>query len=347
MESTDWTGNREWTVEKSIERWLKVRESSFYAEKSLDSVRTEGRALIKFFGANRLVRSIKPDEMITYLQWRAEGTRAASANTMFTYVLGWISFCHNAGTGIRSDLVANWRRLKAPPVQHTFVPPEAMPKIFQIASDRHPRDRALVAVLWYTGLRATEVHGLTVGDVDMDAGVITANRTKVHDVKRVHMEKELYPELDRWLRAYARGIRFPVVPPTAALIPATGSGVHVNVVKTVPLSDRGMRRITREILTTAGFEGRDLGTHAFRRSAATTLHDQLVEEGDADPLRKTGIFLGHHSRITTEKYLNRGADDGIARDMARQGLLSVSADPVSTVSHATVIDIRSRRRIAG
>lgn len=341
METTDWT------IAQSIERQLRVRESSNYAKQSLASVRTEGNALIKYFGGERLVRSITPEEMISYLQWRADGTLASSANTMFTYVLGWISFCHNAGTGIRPDLTTNWRRLRVSPPKHTFIPPERMPKILEIAEARHPRDRAMAALFWYTGLRATEVHGLTVGDVDMDTGIITANRSKVHDIKRVHMEVELYPELDRWFRAYARALRLPGLPPGAALIPATGSGVHVGVIKVTPLSVRSMRRNSREILIEAGFTGKNLGTHTFRRSAATTMHDRLVEEGDADPLGKVGVFAGHRSRITTEKYLNRSHLDATARAMAKQGLLSVSADPVAGVGHATVIDIRSRRRIAG
>lgn len=339
--------NQDWTIEKSIERLLRVRASAHHAEASLKSIRAEGRKLITFFGADRMVRTIQPEEMITYLEWRAEGTRASSLRTIYGYVRVWIKFCQNASTGMRTDLTENWHPAKVSPTEHTFVPPEAIPKVFRIASDRHFRDRALVAILWYTGLRSAEVAGLTVGDVDMRGAVITAGRSKIHDIKRVQMDAELLSEMSAWLKRYAALIRRTEIPPDRPLIPALGQGFGSGTLRATPLSTRSMREVTREILITAGFEGRELGTHTFRRSAGTTLHDRLVEEGDADPLGKTGIFLGHNSRLSTEKYLNRGHDEATARVMAKRGLLSVRADPASTVSHATVIDIRSRRRFAG
>lgn len=338
--------NQDWTVEKSVERWVRLRVASLYAKESLRSIRREGGNLITFFGADRAVRSIRPEEMMTYLQWRADGMRASSAGTMFTYVKAWIEFCRNSDTGIRGDLAANWRRLKVPPADQTFVPPEAIPRVFDVAGRRTPRDRALLVICWYTGLRAAEIVSLTVGDVDMRAGIITARRSKVKDVKRVPMEAELVTELDRWLRFYGSIVRGGLTP-DRPLIPAMGSGFAFGMVMPTPLAQRGMRDVTRKVLTEAGFEGRSLGTHTFRRSAGSTMHDRLIEEGDADPLGKVGILLGHHSRQSTEKYLNRGHNEATARVMAKRGLLSVRAETVSTVSHATVTDIRSRRRFAG
>jgi len=336
----------EWDVQFSVERLLSMRETAEYSANTLRGMRAELRFVIQFFGADKKVRTIQPEEMMTFLKWRAEGLNPGSQNKMYDRVLDWLRFCERAGTGMRGDLTENWRRAPKPVIEHTYVPPEAMPHVLQVAGARDPRDRMLVALIWYTGLRSIEISGLKVGDADMRTGVLDAGRVKVHDKLRVQMEPGLRAELSRWFGYYRATLSpFPVTP-DLPLIPGRGLGTASKWLTSKPLGSRAQRGIVRETLLAAGFEGVALGTHTLRRSAGQAVYDQLAEAGDADPLNQARIFLGHSSRAVTEGYLNRSNDERIAAKRAALGLLTIEDESPEVVAHATVIDLFSRRYIA-
>ena len=59
--------------------------------------------------------------------------------------------------------------------------PEEVEKLLQAASNRYPagiRNRALIALMYYSGLRLSEVLALLPRDVDLEGGEINVRRGK-------------------------------------------------------------------------------------------------------------------------------------------------------------------------
>lgn len=146
-----------------------------------------------------------------------------------------------------------------------------------------PRDRALLAVLYGCGLRASEASGLRIGDLDFDDGFLRirgkGNRERLVPFGTFAAEPlSAYLEGPR-LRAERRG---------------TSDHVFLNR-RGGPLSRMGVWSVVRRAARRAGLE-RQVHPHTFRHSFATHLL-----AGGAD-LRSVQAMLGHQSISTTQIY---------------------------------------------
>jgi integrase/recombinase XerC len=145
------------------------------------------------------------------------------------------------------------------------------------------RDRAILEVLYATGVRVGELVGLDVDDVDRSRHLITVVG-KGNKQRAVPFGMPAAAALDRWMR---RG---------RPKLVTTDSGAALF------LGARGRRldaRIVRSLVhaRVAEVEGApDVGPHGMRHTAATHLL-----EGGAD-LRSVQEFLGHASLATTQIY---------------------------------------------
>lgn len=68
---------------------------------------------------------------------------------------------------------------------------------------RHRRDEAIVRIMLETGLRAGEVVGLEIGDIDLTHGVLAVRRGKGGKGRVVPIGPEALLGLDRYLRGAA------------------------------------------------------------------------------------------------------------------------------------------------
>jgi integrase/recombinase XerD len=155
------------------------------------------------------------------------------------------------------------------------------------------RDRAVLEVMYATGLRASEVIGLETVNVDMDLGVV-----RVFGKGRKERLVPLGREARRWVKRYlaeargklARGRTLPVL-----FVSQRGA----------KLSRMGLWGIVRRHAVTAGVE-RVLTPHVLRHSFAS----HLLERG-AD-LRALQAMLGHADISTTQIYTH------VTRERLRQ-----------------------------
>ncbi|MCK6530538.1 tyrosine-type recombinase/integrase [Myxococcota bacterium] len=144
------------------------------------------------------------------------------------------------------------------------------------------RDRAVLEVLYGGGLRAAELAGLDLGDVDRAAGLVRV-RGKGRKERLVPLTDAAWHAVDAWLAARA-----------SLAGAAAGAALFVG--------RRGARlpvRTLQRLVKRAGLGAavlQDLHPHALRHTYATHLLD-----GGGD-LRAIQELLGHSSLSTTQRY---------------------------------------------
>jgi integrase/recombinase XerD len=156
------------------------------------------------------------------------------------------------------------------------------------------RDRAVLEVLYATGLRASELTSLTLEGLDLDLGLVR--------VLGKGSKERLVPlgrEAQRWTRRYLDETRAELArdasPPLVFLSERGGR-----------LSAMGLWGLVRRHAVKAGIEQRVLTPHVLRHSFAT----HLLERG-AD-LRALQAMLGHADISTTQIYTH------VSRERLRQ-----------------------------
>ncbi|HEX4915206.1 MAG TPA: site-specific tyrosine recombinase XerD [Vicinamibacterales bacterium] len=191
-------------------------------------------------------------------------------------------------SGRRPDNPAN--DLRAPRAWKTlpkFLSTDDVDKLLQAPDISHPRgirDRALIELLYATGLRVSELVNLRQQDLNLESGYLTTTGKG--------RKQRLVPvgdEAAAWLTRYVREAR------PALLKKRAASKLFVNARGGSGLSRVGFWKILKDYGKQAGVRG-SLSPHVLRHSFAT----HLLERG-AD-LRAIQMMLGHSDLSTTQIY---------------------------------------------
>lgn len=143
------------------------------------------------------------------------------------------------------------------------------------------RDRAILEVLYATGLRVSELVSLREVDLDLEVGIL-----KCYGKGRKERLVPIGSEARSWVTRYLEQVRSGLAKPGPVLFLSLRGG---------RLSRMGLWGIVRRHAVTAGVEG-VLTPHVLRHSFAT----HLLERG-AD-LRALQAMLGHADISTTQVY---------------------------------------------
>lgn len=152
------------------------------------------------------------------------------------------------------------------------------------ATPRGLRDKALIELLYATGLRVTELITLRAGDLNLEEGYLTC--VGKGDKQRM---VPLGQNAADWVRRYMRDGRGGLVKKRAS------PWLFVNARDGGGLSRVGFWKVLKVYGRSAGLS-RDLSPHVLRHSFAT----HLLERG-AD-LRMIQVMLGHADLSTTQIY---------------------------------------------
>ncbi|HAD03700.1 MAG: site-specific tyrosine recombinase XerD [Desulfuromonadales bacterium GWD2_61_12] len=171
------------------------------------------------------------------------------------------------------------------PLPHTLSPGE-VEQLLAAPLGNAPlelRDRAMLEILYATGLRVSELVSLRQTDLQMDAGYLSTlgkgNKERIIPLGEVAMD-----ELDHYLR-HGRPALVKSVPSPCLFLNRSGRG----------LTRQGFWKIIRRRARAAGISKR-ISPHTLRHSFAT----HLLENG-AD-LRAVQTLLGHADISTTQIY---------------------------------------------
>ena len=154
-----------------------------------------------------------------------------------------------------------------------------------VTSPRGLRDRALIELLYATGMRVSEVIGLRPADVDLDSSYLTC--TGKGGKQRI---VPIGDEAAQWVRRYereARGVLLGKRSSQRLFVNARGGGAGLTRV--------GFWKILKAYARRAGLRT-SISPHTLRHSFAT----HLLERG-AD-LRAIQMMLGHADLSTTQIY---------------------------------------------
>ncbi len=180
------------------------------------------------------------------------------------------------------------------PLQHSRPrrrPPEVLTTSEAIAlikacSHRAPtgiRNRALIAVLWRSGLRISEALALELRDLDLTAGTLRVRHGKGDKSRTVGIDEQTAALLAHWLDR-----RRELSPAARAPIFCTLAGGH--------LDPSYVRHLLPRLARKAGIERR-VHAHGLRHTYAAELAREHT------PINIIRDALGHTSRAVTDRYL--------------------------------------------
>jgi integrase len=159
------------------------------------------------------------------------------------------------------------------------------------------RDRAILTLGFATGLRRSELVGLTMDDVakDSDGLVVTLRSSKTDQFARGRRLRAL-PRNDAAcpIRAYEAWLEIAGAP-TGPLFRHVRRGGHVS---SRPLDPKGIERVVKEAAALIGLDAREFAGHSLRRGFATAQAAGGLPE--AALMRR----LGHTDPTMTRRYVD-------------------------------------------
>ena len=144
------------------------------------------------------------------------------------------------------------------------------------------RDKAMLEVMYATGMRVSELIALDVGDVNLDQGIIKCNGAKKSRVI------PLYPAALKALNAYLRDIR-------AGMIAAPDEQALFVNISGVRMSRQGFWKILKHYQASAHIE-KEITPHTLRHSFAVHLLENGADLGSLQEL------MGHSDISSTQLY---------------------------------------------
>ena len=161
------------------------------------------------------------------------------------------------------------------------------------------RNRALIATIYYSGIRSAEALDLLPRDLDLDQGSINIRNGKGSRQRIVGLNPLANGHIARWQRRRDRlnvnGRRRIFC--TISSGQATGFGEGGELRAGGKLSDSYFRRVLRDLAVQVGIEKR-VHPHSLRHSFAARLAEKGV------PMHQIQRQLGHSSLATTGAYLD-------------------------------------------
>lgn len=227
-------------------------------------------------------------EVVAYLmrlkqEGKAKATvnrKLASIRTYFNYLQGQGKIAHNPATDIRSPKIARKEieYLTVEEIERLMTTPDRSP--------RGIRDRAMLELMYATGIRASELIGLEIDDVNVRMGFVTCSgdhmKARIIPIGRIGrkaLEEYLYGYRDEVLKKH---------PEERALFVNYAGG---------PITRQGLWKILREYGEKAALS-HSLTPQVLRNSFAV----HMLQNG-AD-LKSLQELLGHEDISATQIYLS-------------------------------------------
>ena len=179
----------------------------------------------------------------------------------------------------RIELMARMQPVKVPRTLPVVLSTEEVSRL--IAAARNVKHQAALSVAYGAGLRASEVIGLKITDVDSQRMTLRVEQGKGAKDRYAMLSPVLLQRLRTWWRvAHAQGKMLP------------GGWLFPGMAVMDPLTARQLNRAVHDAADAAGIDKR-VTTHTLRHSFATHLLERKVD------IRVIQVLLGHKKLETT------------------------------------------------
>ncbi len=201
------------------------------------------------------------------------------------------------------ELMARMHPVKVPQTLPVVLSPQEVARLLAAASNL--KHQAALSVAYGAGLRASEIIGLKVGDVDSQRMTLRVEQGKGRKDRYALLSPVLLQRLRTWWRlGHAQGKMLP------------GGWLFPGLDPTDPLTARQLNRAVHAAADAAGIDKR-VSTHTLRHSFATHLLERKVD------IRVIQVLLGHKKLETTSIYTH------VATDLLREVIGPLEPLPLS------------------
>jgi site-specific recombinase XerD len=251
-----------------FDEWLLVQN---FAESTRRKYQVLLREFCRFL-RSRSLADISLADLRAYLAEAAGAGRSADARAKRVYCLrSFYDFLH-VGRLLSTSLPRQLSLPKLPKRLPRVLGLEEMERL--LAAANTPRDRAVLELLYASGMRASEACKLRVADLHLQAGTVLVHQGKGNKDRIAYFGRPAARALGEHLGNRETGYVF-------------GSGSR-------PLPYEALRQVVRKAAQRAGLDG--VHPHTLRHTFATHLLN-----GGAD-IRYVQEFLGHSCISTTQRY---------------------------------------------
>lgn len=233
---------------------------------------------------------VNPEVVSAYVAKLDEHKYTASTSARKIAALKTLFHWLNQRGLISDDPTAQVRSPKVEKRAPRLLSEDEVTRLFDAASKmpapRSLRDRALLEVIYSTGMRVSEAINLRLSDVDLDAATVKcAGRGKRQ------RSAPLTPQATTALRDYLDNARVDMMGS------ATADYVFLNPLGT-KLTRQAVWQLTRQYAQQASIQG-ELTPHTLRHSRAA----HMIDSGE--DIRRVQEWLGHANLATTQMYKPR------------------------------------------
>jgi site-specific recombinase XerD len=221
----------------------------------------------------------------------SDGARPATLARKISSVRNFYGYAVDEGHAAVSPVPGKDKALHLPKVSRksqTLGPDrEESTALLAAAAERGPRDAAVVSVLLYQGLRASELCAVNLDDLSTQRGHRVIHlRRKGGEEQDQAMAPPAAGALDTYLEHRAADAGAPVQQLTGPLLLSNEGG---------RMTRYHVEWIVESCAKAAGL-AKKISPHSLRHACTTILLDQGV------PLRDIQVYLGHANSTTTERY---------------------------------------------
>lgn len=271
--------------------WLRVERGR--SANTLAAYRRDLRAYLAWLAERGVpLDHVDENDIIDYVgHLRQAGRAASSQKRALVSVRGLHRFLAEEQEG-RTDPAAEVEMPKVPRGLPKALNEDEVERLLGAVVGDEPaarRDRAILEVLYGTGLRISELVGLSLADLDLDAGLLRAFG-KGSKERIVPVGRFAVAALVDWLAAGGR----PHLEPERWARRGDTEAIFLNT-RGGRLSRQGAWMVVRRAGERVGLEGR-LSPHVLRHSCATHMLDHGAD------IRTVQELLGHASISTTQVY---------------------------------------------
>ena len=276
---------------EALDQYLRSR-ATHCAKNTVANDRAVLRKFVREVGDPQ-VHLLDPFTVESWFAAEAERQQASSYNKIRTRVQNFVGFLNRRGW-LAHDVMGEIRPRRVQKKERLRLSTDQLRRLIETCPN--PRDRGMLAVAANTGLRASDLTALMIGDVLLDQGLIRVEVQKTGDLDYLPITSDLDTELRDWLAWYAERLSIigQALEPGFVMFPALG---HCNVRRNGvmerygdPLPARKLShpaRVVQRALERVGVQvTKDQGFHTLRSHVEVAVQGHQATTGSRREARR-------------------------------------------------------------